>query len=94
MGLYVQKGEMGKDIVNFAAAPGNLYVHLLIVNSIAVPSAFFGDNGLKMRILVTLITGKVNVATLFNTVWQSIHNIEQPLQFYFFFSNRSVNFRP
>ena len=65
----IKKGEVGKYVVNFRAAPGNLYVHLLFINTVAVSAAFGGDDWLKMRVFIPFITGEINVSALLNSVW-------------------------
>ncbi len=84
---------MGKNIINITSPTGDFYIHLFLVNAIAVSTAFGRNNGLEMRVLVAFVTRKIDIGNLFYAVRQPVHNIQQSLKFNLFFGDRTIDFR-
>src|SRR5690606_21878426 len=77
--FYKKKGKVGKDIVNIRSSPGNLDIHLLLIDPVTVPTSFWGNYGLKLGIAISLIGGKVDIPTLFDAFWQSFQNVNESI---------------
>src|SRR5690554_4919111 len=93
MGLDEKKGQMGKNIINLRTSTGNLNIHLLGIYPITIPSTFKGNDGLKMGVFVSFVTGKVYISTLLDSIRQSIHNIKQSLKLNLIVRDGSIYFR-
>ena len=85
---------MGEDVVDIVGAPCHLNVHLFIVDAVAVSSSFGRYNGIKFRVFKSFAGDKANVSAGFNAPGQSLEDVEQTIEFYFFgVGNRTINFR-
>ena len=75
--FYIKESKVSKDIINLRTPQQNLYVHLMLVYTVAVSSSFFRDYGCETRFVKAFIRSQMNKCTLLYSLWKPIQNIEQ-----------------
>ena len=84
VGLGVEEGQVGEDVVDVGAAARHLDVHLVGVDAVGAAAAGGGNDGFEIGILVALAGDQLHVAALLDALRQAVHHVVEAVELHGF----------